>query len=190
MLADDRRWPGEERVLRFPKGERTLEVKVIENVCWYQAAGPQPVQLVLVRDPKGQWRDEALVSTDLRLTAEEVITGYGRRWWIEVAFCDAKQLLGFHDPQVWCEKSVERAAPMAWFVSSLVVLWYATAGNRCQRAERHRPWYANKPEPTFADMLSACRFELWRHWHHPKCGSRADIDAKLEWRLEYVATSD
>jgi hypothetical protein len=85
--------------IEFKNGcQRSFEVKVIHEVCWYTAAGSVPVQIVLVRNPKGKWRDEALVSTDLSLSAQEMITGYCRRWSVEVAFCDAKQMLGFHDP--------------------------------------------------------------------------------------------
>jgi hypothetical protein len=189
MLADDDRWPAREIVLGFPKGKRRLLVKVVKEVCWYQANGPQPVQLVLVRDAEGRWRNEALLSTDQTLTPKEVITGYCRRWSVEVAFCDAKQMLGFHDPQVWCATSVERAAPMAWFVGSLVVLWYAIAGRQSEQAQRHRPWYHNKPEPTFADMLATCRLHLWRHWLSEGCASRADKETKWDWLLEYLATS-
>ena len=189
MLADDRHWPVQELVIAFPKGKRRLHVKVIRDVCWYQAAGSQAVQLVLVRDPKGEWRDEALLSTDRSLTPQEVIAGYCRRWSVEVAFCDSKQMLGFHDPAVWCANSVKRAAPMSWFIGSLVVLWYAVVGRECQPARRHRPWYRHKPEPTFADMLGACRFHLWRHWLNEGCASRADFAAKWEWLLEYLATS-
>jgi hypothetical protein len=189
MLKDDARWPAREIVLDFPKGRRRLLVKVVQGVCWYQANGSQPIQLVLVRDPKGEWRNEALLSTDQSLTPEEVITGYCRRWSVEVAFCDAKQMLGFHDPQVWCQKSVQRAAPMSWFVGSLVVLWYATVGHQSEQAQRHRPWYHNKPKPTFADMLATCRLHLWRHWLNEGCASRTDKELKWEWLLEYLATS-
>ena len=189
ILADDGRWPAEEMEIDFPQGKRRLLVKVVRDVCWYQAAGPQPVQLILVRDPQGQWRDEALLSTDLTLSPEEIITGYCRRWSVEVAFYDSKQMLGFHDPQVWCANSVQRAAPMSWFIGSLVALCYVFAGHACQQAQRHRPWYRNKPEPTFADMLATCRFHHWWHWLNPGRASRADMDLKWEWLLEHVATS-
>ena len=139
ILADDGRWPAEDREIDFPKGKRRLRVKVVRDVCWYQAAGPQSVQLILVRDPQGQWRDEALLSTDLSLSAEEIITGYCRRWSVEVAFCDSKQMLGFHDPQVWCAHSVQRAAPMSWFIGSLVVLWYVLSGQNSQQAKAASP---------------------------------------------------
>jgi len=189
MLANDRRWPAQDLVIRFPKGKRRLRVKVVKDVCWYHAAGSQTVQWVLIRDPQGEWRDEALLSTDQTLTPQEVITGYCRRWSAEVAFCDSKQMLGFHDPQVWCAKSVARAAPMSWFIGSLVVLWYVIAGHEGEQAQRHRPWYRHKPQPTFADMLGACRLHLWRHWLSEGRGSRADLEAKWAWLLEYLATS-
>jgi hypothetical protein len=190
MLADDQRWPRQEQTITFRNGRgRALEVKVITGCCWYAAAGPKPVQVVLVHDPQGQWRDEALVSTDVTLTAEEVITGYCRRWSVEVAFCDAKQLLGFHDPQVWCAASVQRATPMAWFVGTLVVCWYVEAGQHGEQAQRHRPWYTHKETPTFADMLAACRLHLWQEWLRAESGVGVDREAKLAWLLEYVATS-
>jgi hypothetical protein len=190
MLADDQRWPAQTLTIPFKSGcERALEVKVIGGGCWYTAAGSAAVQVVLVRDPKGEWRNEALVCTDVTLAAEEVITGYCRRWSVEVAFCDAKQLLGFHDPQVWCAASVQRAAPMAWFVGSLLVWWYAQAGREGEQAQRHRPWYKNKETPTFADMLAACRLQLWQHWLTEGSASPADHEEKLAWFLEYVATT-
>jgi len=190
MLADEKRWPAQTLTIRFKnRCQRKLQVKVIRGVCWYTVAGSAAVQVVLVRDPKGKWRNEALVCTDVTLTPVEVIKGYCRRWSVEVAFCDAKQLLGFHDPQVWCAASVQRAAPMAWFVGALIVLWYTQAGHVGEQAQRHRPWYKNKVTPTFADMLAACRVQLWQHWLNEESDAQPDREEKLAWLLEYVATS-
>jgi hypothetical protein len=193
MLADDETWPAKTMRIEFKNGcKRALKVKVIRDVCWYTAAGPDPVQIVLVRDPDGKWRDEALVCTDLSLSAKEMITGYCRRWSVEVAFCDAKQMLGFHDPQVWSEKSVERAAPMSWFVGSLIVLWYAVAGHAGDQAQRERPWYKNKETPTMADMLAACRYQMWESWineANAEGAPAAGREEKLAWLLNYIATS-
>lgn len=190
MLADDQQWPAQQLSIEFKNGcERTLDVKIIRDVCWYTAAGSPAVQIILVRDPAGKWRDEALVCTDLSLTAVEIITGYCRRWSVEVAFCDAKQMLGFHDSQVWCERSVERAAPMSWFVGSLIVLWYVVAGQKGAQAHRQRPWYKNKETPTFADMLAACRYQMWEHWLNEEGASAGDREEKLAWLQEYIATS-
>jgi len=178
--------PWEDLLLRHPKGEKALQVKVLGPCCWYASAGPAPLRVVLVRDPAGKWRDEALLSTDLDLSAGEVIVGYVRRWSVEVAYCDAKQVLGFHDPMVWCAASVARVHPMAWFVGSLVVLWYATAGQQAPAARRQRPWYKHKVEPTFADMVACCRLHLWSTW---VAGEGGRAEEKLAWLLEYLATA-
>jgi hypothetical protein len=190
MLANDQRWPVTRQTITFPNGvTRELEIKTISGVCWYDTAGPKAVQVVLVRDPAGKWRNEALVSTAVTLSAAEVVTGYCRRWSVEVAFCDAKQLLGFHDPQVWSALAVERVAPMAWFVATLVVCWYVESGQYGPQAQRHRPWYKDKETPTFADMLAACRLQLWQGWLKAESAWGAVPEDKLAWLLEYVATS-
>jgi hypothetical protein len=179
-------WPWENLLLKHPKGEKQLQVKVLRDVCWYNAAGSRLLQVVLVRDPAKQWRNEALLSSDLGLSAQEVILGYMRRWSVEVAYCDSKQLLGLHDPQVWCANSVERAHPMAWFVGGLVLLWYAQTGHQEEQAHRHRPWYTRKVEPTFADMLACARLHLWQSWLDSDPAARDD---KVAWLLEYLATA-
>ncbi|MHB1560859.1 MAG: hypothetical protein ACYC61_25680 [Isosphaeraceae bacterium] len=61
------------------------------------------------------------------------------------------------------ERSVERAHPMAWFVGTLVVLWYCLSGHRGSHVVRERPWYKDKVTPTFTDMLGALRLQMWEH---------------------------
>jgi hypothetical protein len=120
-------------------------------------------------------------------THEEAFSNHTVR---NAGYAESKQRLGFHDPQVWCEKSVKRAAPMAWFVGVVVTLWYAMKGVAKEQVRRERPWYQNKPDPTFADMLATCRYDLWTAWLKPKSDSQADFQTKLDWILKYLATSD
>jgi len=161
MIKDDVAYPSTEIAMDFLNQRRTLRVKVVRDVLWYSAAKSDPLTLVLVQDAAGEWRDEVLLATSQDATAEFVIAGYCRRWSVEVAFHDSKQFLGLHDPQVRTAKSVERAHPMAWFVTSVTVLWYAVAGKDGSHVHRDRPWYKNKKAPTFSDMLGAIRFQLW-----------------------------
>ncbi len=63
--------------------------------------GSQPVQLVFVRDRRrGSKKWLALITTDITLSADEVIRLYGKRWDIEVFFKAAKSVPnwvhGFH----------------------------------------------------------------------------------------------
>jgi hypothetical protein len=186
QALDDPRWQWQDLRLRHPQGEKDLQVKVVGPCWWYASAGQRALQVVLVRDPSGQWRDEALLSTDVGLSAAEVVGGYLRRWSVEVAYCDGKQLLGFHDPCVWSVKAVERSHPLVWFVADVVVLWYATVGYREPAACRHRPWYRHKVSPTFADMLGCCRLHLWSSWVG---AGPTQEEEKWGWLLEYVATA-
>ena len=124
----------------------------------------EPVSRVRIRDVAGSWRDEVLVATSPDVSAAFVIAGYGRRWSIEVAFRDRKPSVGRHDPRV--EGSVGRAHPMAWFVPTPAVVWYAAGGKDGPRVQRDRPWYTQKTTPTFADRLGALRLRLWENRIH------------------------
>jgi DDE superfamily endonuclease len=161
MLEDTLTYPAEVHTLAFPKGDRPLRIQVVRDILWYRGCKDEPVVVVLIRDPAGQWRDEALVGTDPSASAEFLILGYCRRWSVELCFYDSKQHLGLHDPRVWSAKSVERAHPMAWFVESLVILWYCLEGHRGSHVDRQRPWYRDKPSPTFTEMLEALRLQMW-----------------------------
>jgi hypothetical protein len=174
--------------LPLPNGtEKNLLVKVLKGVCWYPAAGPRKMQVVLVRDPAKKWREELLLSTDLRQSAREVILGYMRRWSVEVCYWEAKELLGFHDAQVWNELAVQRAHPMAWFVGGLVLVWYARYGQHEEQAERPAPWYTTKKTPSFADMLATLRLHLWRNWWETAVPE--DQKDLLDWLFHYISTS-
>src|SRR4051794_14097929 len=61
MIEDTTTYPGELVTIAFPKQERQLRVQVIRDVLWYRGSKTEPVTVVLVRDPLGQWRDEGLV---------------------------------------------------------------------------------------------------------------------------------
>jgi hypothetical protein len=163
MIEDTTRYPAELIEIAFPQLTRELRVQVIRDILWYRGSKTDPIAVVLVRDPSGQWRDEALVTTDPDASAAFVIQGYCRRWSVELAFFDSKQHLGLHDPRVRSERSVERAHPMAWFLESLVILWYCVDGHRGSHVERDRPWYTTKVTPTFTDMLGALRLQMWEH---------------------------
>src|SRR3954447_17311141 len=188
LLDDAARGVWQGVTLQHPKGAKQLQVKVVGPVCWYASAGPRSLQVVLVRDPDQKWRDEALLCTDRELSAEEVILGYVRRWSVEVCYCESKQLLGLHEPQVWKAESVQRAHPMAWFVGALVVLWYVRHGATEPAAARERPWYKHKVSPTFADMLAGCRLHLWRQWL-AAAGTAEEQERRWDWLLNYLSTA-
>ena len=133
------------------------------TALWYGALRDQPVRIVVVRDPSRRRRDEAFFCTDLAVDNAFILEGYARRWTIEVAFYNQKQLLGFEDPQNQVPEAVVRTAPLAGIVYDLILLWYAARVQQGRAAGWPvRPWYRSKATPSFLDMLSAVRQESWQ----------------------------
>jgi len=133
------------------------------TALWYVALRDGPVRIVVVRDPSGRRRDEAFFCTDAAARASFVLQSYARRWTLEVAFRDAKQHLGFEDPQNQTAQAVQRTAPMAFLVYDLVLLWSAScAAEGAEPAWLRRPWDAHKTAPAFRDLLCNLRREAWR----------------------------
>lgn len=135
---------------------RREQARVADQIGHVYAAPTRPLRVVAVEALHGGRGQEAFYSTCADATAEQVIGWYARRWSIEVTNHDRKQHLGFEEPQGWARRSVERTAPLAMLLYSLIVLWFAREGHR-QWRPRVCPWYRSKLEPSFADMLGTLR---------------------------------
>ena len=122
---------------------RMLRVLAYQAV-WPEVLGLRPIQIVVVRDPVGKFRDAYLFTTDLGASVSWVVTTFASRWSIEVAFKASKQVLGIEGPQHWCQESVEKLAPWVWLMQSVVSLWYLTVGHALPEADTARrnlgPW--------------------------------------------------
>ena len=138
----------------------TLRVKT-RRALYYKAGGTRLLHIVLVRDAIGKRPDQMFYCTDLDWDARTILATYACRWAIEVTFENSKQLLGFEDPANRTPKAVERTAPLALVLYSLIVLWFHQHGHR-QVEYPHRPWYRTKKEPSFADQLSTLRRLSWQ----------------------------
>lgn len=135
---------------------RTEEARLTDQVAHVHAAPERPLRVVAVEAVTGGRGQEAFYSTCSDATAEQVIGWYAMRWSIEVMNHDSKQHLGFEEPQGWTRRSVERTAPLAMLLYSLIVLWFAREGHHRWRPLLC-PWYTSKTAPSFADMLGTLR---------------------------------
>lgn len=135
--------------------------RVADQVARVYAVPCRPLRVVAVEPLTGGRKIQAFYSTRHEATAEQVLTWYARRWSIEETFHDAKSHLGFEQPQGWTRNAVERTAPTAMLLYSLIVLWFASQGHRHYRAP-NRPWYRSKSRASFADMLTTLRRESIR----------------------------
>ena len=96
------------------------------------------------------------------MSAETTAERYSWRWAIEPSNAIGKQLTGAGHARNRVPEAVERAVPFAFLVQSLMIVWYAIAGDPAAGiAERRRcPWYTAKATPAPADMRTALRDAL------------------------------
>ena len=137
----------------------TLQVKVMQAL-YYKAGKDRLLTMVLTRDTTGKRPDALFYCTLLSWDARTILSTYAGRWALEVTFESSKQFLGLEDPANRLPKAVERTAPMALVLYSLVVLWFEHSGCESLRFPE-RPWYKKKREPSFADMLTGLRRQSW-----------------------------
>jgi hypothetical protein len=135
--------------------QASLSVKTMQAL-YYKAGRDRLLTIVLVHDREGKRPDQMFYSTKLDWTARQILSAYACRWATECTFEYCKQFLGLEDPANRLPKAVERTAPMALFLYSLVVVWFHRTGHQYVRFP-FRPWYKKKAEPSFADMLTTLR---------------------------------
>ena len=133
----------------------SLSVKT-KKALYYKSGRDRLLTIVLVRDLQGKRPDQMFYCTELDWTAREILSAYACRWAIECTFEFCKQFLGLEDPANRLPKAVERTAPMALFIYTIVVVWFHRTGHESLRFP-FRPWYTKKEEPSFADMLTTLR---------------------------------
>lgn len=175
--------------LRVSVYGKTVTVKTfVIDALWYVAAGSELVRLVVVRDFPGHERDDVFVCTDPTMTAQAIIETFANRWALEVTFHEVKGKLGFEEPQNRTELAVERTAPFALWMYSLVVLWYLAVGQRLRAARGSTmPWYRDKKAPAFSDMLATVRRASWSERLFDPHGNHSTIRKHLRPLLDHLS---
>jgi DDE superfamily endonuclease len=107
----------------YGEGERTVEV-VSGRALWYSTGLPAvPLRWVLIRDPRGEFENQALLCTDLDTEPKLIISWFVRRWQMETTFQEVRQRLGFETQRQWSELAIHRTAPALLGLFSLVTLF-------------------------------------------------------------------
>jgi hypothetical protein len=165
----------------------TLYVKT-QQALYYTAGKDRLLTIVLVRDPEGKRPDQRFYGTLLAWDAQQILSAYACRWAIEVTFENSKQLLGLEDPANRLPQAVQRTAPLALVLYSLVVVWFHRVGQAWLRFP-DRPWYKRKAEPSFADLLTTLRRVSWEGPFRDVClpsGPHQNLLAQL---IDFVSRS-
>ena len=147
-----RNWYGEAR--------RTIEI-VSGTAVWYHAGMmPVPIRWVLIGDPKGEFKAQALLCTDLKVKPVQMIEWFVLRWQLEVTFEEVRAHLGVGTQRQWSDWAIARTTPALLGLFSLVTLLAHRLRQRCKLPVRQAAWYT-KRRPTFSDALAVVRSQWW-----------------------------
>jgi hypothetical protein len=133
------------------------------TAVWYHSGKPVvPIRWVLVRDPNGEYKPIALLSTHPAYSPAQIVAWFVRRWSIEVTFEETRAHLGVETQRQWSDLAILRTTPALFGLFS----WVTLVAHHLQQTQpltvQQAAWYI-KPLPTFADALASVRYLLWSH---------------------------
>ena len=132
-----------------------------ETAVWYSTGlFAVPVRWVLVRDPQGDFKTQALLCTDLGADPQKILSWFVMRWQLEVTFQEMRRHLGFETQRQWSDLAIRRTTPALLGLFSLTTLFAHGLMAQAAGGFRRAAWY-HKSYPTFADALGLVRKELW-----------------------------
>ena len=155
-------------------GQREVEVSTATAVWYHSGLPPVEIRWVLIRDPRGEFEPQALLSTCLSHTPEQVLEWFVRRWAMEVTLEEARQHLGIETQRQWNDLAIGRTTPALLGLYSLVTLMAQELRKTQASVVRTAAWYA-KEQPTFSDAIAWVRRHLWKHSHFSISGQRPEV---------------
>jgi hypothetical protein len=159
-LADPKtKW---ERLSLAWYGRTTRTVELASGTAvWYHGGLPLvPLRWVLIRDVAGKFEPQALLSTDLSLTAQQIVEWFVLRWQLEVTFEEGRAHLGVETQRQWSDLAILRTTPALLSLFSLITLFAHQLLQKRDLPVRQAAWYP-KTVATFSDTLAFVRQQLW-----------------------------
>ena len=157
----------------YGEGRRRVEI-ISDTAVWYHAGQPPlPIRWVLIRDPKGKFKTQALLCTDLKVASVQIIKWFVLRWQLEVTLHEVREHLGVETQRQWSDLAILRTTPALLALFSLVTLLAHPQAKQRKLPIRQAAWY-HKPKPTFSDALALVRWQIWQHECFQSVGSPSD----------------
>jgi hypothetical protein len=149
-------------------GEKKRMIEITSNTAvWYHTGQPPlPIRWVLVRDPKQIFKTQALLCTDLSVSAEQIVHWFVRRWQVEVTFHEVRTHLGVETQRQWADLSILRITPALLGLFSMITLLANLHAQRQKLPVHQAAWYPKKL-PTFSDALALVKETLFAQCHFP-----------------------
>jgi hypothetical protein len=107
----------------YGERERMVEISS-ETAVWYSPGlFAVPLRWVLVRDPRGAFKTQALLCTNLNADPEKILSWFVMRWQLEVTFQEVRRHLGFETQRQWSELAIRRTTPALLGLFSVLTLF-------------------------------------------------------------------
>jgi len=145
-------------------GEKKRDIQITSQtaVWFHNGQPPVPIRWVIVRDPKRIFKTQALLCTDVNISAEQIIQWFIRRWQVEVTFHEVRTHLGVETQRQWADLSILRITPSLLSLFSVVTLLANLHARKQKLPIQQTAWYT-KPLPTFSDALNIVKETLYSH---------------------------
>lgn len=132
-----------------------------DTAVWYnRGKGPVSIRWVLIRDPLGELRPQALLCTDLGVDPVQIIDWFVLRWQLEVTFQEVRTHLGVETQRQWSDRAIARTTPALFGLFSWITLAAHAQHVDGTVPMRSAAWYV-KSSPTFSDAIALVRRRLW-----------------------------
>jgi hypothetical protein len=169
----------------YGQGRKKVEIVSSTAIWFHNGMPPLPIRWVLIRDPKGKFKPQALLCTDLAASPEQILKWFVMRWQLEVTFHEVRDHLGVETQRQWSDWAIARTTPALLGLFSLVALLAHTHAHKGKIPVRQDAWYS-KPLPTFSDALALVRQELWQHRYFQLSQKRLNIRKMQPELLNYL----
>jgi len=158
----------------YGEGEREVEVCTDKAVWYHTGMPPVLIRWLLIRDPKGKFATQALLSTNPAHSSQEMLTWFVRRWTMEVTFAESRAHLDVETQRQWNGLAIARTTPTLFGLYSLVTLMAEQLREKAGDWTRQAAWY-KKERPTFSDAMALVRRRLWQQENLLMSANAADV---------------
>jgi hypothetical protein len=145
----------------YGEGQREVDIVSGTGVWYHTGKPPLPIRWVLLRDPQGKFKPQALLCTDQQAKPVQILQWFVMRWQLEVTLHEVRTHLGVETQRQWSDLAIARTTPALLGLFSLVTLLADRSVTQGKLPIRQTAWYS-KQLPTFSDALAVVRHQLWQ----------------------------
>lgn len=143
-------------------GEANRLIEIVSGKCvWYHVGKEAvPIRWVIIRDPLGKFKTQAVLCTDRNATPRKIVQWFIKRWQVEVTFAETRRHLGVETNRSWSDKAIARTTPSLFGLFSLVAMVANDLSKAGKLKKQEAIWY-EKQMASFSDAIGCVRQEIW-----------------------------